>query len=106
MVDAAEQLQPIRRQVALKVIRAGFDCTDIVRRFAAERQALAVMEHPGIAKAINRRLTDRTLVTDFGMARALRGAGEGFIAPHVRTRRSRRSRGKSPASPGRKGRTG
>ncbi|MEM7384743.1 MAG: serine/threonine-protein kinase, partial [Verrucomicrobiota bacterium] len=49
-VFRAEQTDPIRREVALKVVRGGMDSKDVVARFSAERQALALMEHPGIAK--------------------------------------------------------
>jgi serine/threonine protein kinase/tetratricopeptide (TPR) repeat protein len=45
----ADQLQPVRRQVALKVIKAGMDTAQVVSRFEAERQALALMDHPAIA---------------------------------------------------------
>jgi non-specific serine/threonine protein kinase/serine/threonine-protein kinase len=45
----AEQTEPVRRQVALKVIKAGMDSAQVVARFEAERQALALMDHPGIA---------------------------------------------------------
>jgi len=45
----AEQLHPVRRQVALKVIKAGMDTAQVVSRFEAERQALALMDHPAIA---------------------------------------------------------
>ncbi len=50
VVYEAEQDSPIHRRVALKVIRAGLDSKPIVARFEAERQALAVMDHPNIAK--------------------------------------------------------
>ena len=46
----AEQEEPVRRQVALKIIKLGMDTRQIVARFAAERQALALMDHPSIAK--------------------------------------------------------
>ena len=46
----AEQLRPVRRQVAIKVVKAGMDTAQVVARFEAERQALAVMDHPAIAK--------------------------------------------------------
>jgi non-specific serine/threonine protein kinase/serine/threonine-protein kinase len=46
----AEQLRPVRRQVAIKIVKAGMDTTQVVARFEAERQALAVMDHPTIAK--------------------------------------------------------
>ncbi len=45
----AEQTHPVRRQVALKVIKAGMDTAQVVTRFEAERQALALMDHPAIA---------------------------------------------------------
>jgi non-specific serine/threonine protein kinase/serine/threonine-protein kinase len=45
----AEQTEPIRRQVAMKVIKAGMDSAQVIARFEAERQALALMDHPAIA---------------------------------------------------------
>src|SRR5688500_3029800 len=50
VVFMAEQLRPVRRQVALKVIKPGMDSRRVVARFEAERQALALMDHPNIAK--------------------------------------------------------
>ena len=49
----AEQTQPIHRQVALKVIKAGMDTAQVVARFEAERQALALMDHPAIARVFD-----------------------------------------------------
>ena len=49
----AEQIQPVRRQVALKVIKAGMDTARVIARFEAERQALAVMAHPAIAQVFD-----------------------------------------------------
>ena len=49
----AEQLRPLRRQVAIKVIKAGMDTARVIARFDAERQALAVMDHPTIAKVFD-----------------------------------------------------
>jgi eukaryotic-like serine/threonine-protein kinase len=46
----AEQTQPVHRRVALKLIKAGMDTGEVVARFQSERQALALMEHPNIAK--------------------------------------------------------
>ena len=46
----AEQKEPVRRRVALKVIKAGMDSRDLIARFESERQALALMDHPAIAK--------------------------------------------------------
>lgn len=53
LVYVAEQRQPIRRRVALKVLRPGFDSTQVIRRFEAERHALARMEHPNIARVLD-----------------------------------------------------
>jgi serine/threonine protein kinase/tetratricopeptide (TPR) repeat protein len=50
VVFLAEQQRPVRRQVALKVIKAGMDTRQVVARFEAERQTLALMDHPNIAK--------------------------------------------------------
>ncbi len=52
-VWAAEQLEPVRRQVALKLIKAGMDSRAVLARFEAERQALALMDHPNIAKVLD-----------------------------------------------------
>jgi len=49
----AEQEQPVRRRVALKLIKIGMDTRQVVARFEAERQALALMEHPAIAKVFD-----------------------------------------------------
>jgi serine/threonine protein kinase len=49
----AEQKQPVRRRVALKLIKAGMDTREVVARFASERQALALMDHPAIAKVFD-----------------------------------------------------
>src|SRR5438874_2078922 len=50
MVYMAEQQEPLRRTVALKVIKLGMDTRHVIARFEAERQALALMDHPNIAK--------------------------------------------------------
>src|SRR5262249_43668244 len=52
-VFLAEQQRPVRRQVALKVIKAGMDTRQVVARFEAERQALALMDHPNIAHVLD-----------------------------------------------------
>ncbi len=49
-VYSAEQTKPIRRKVALKVVKPGMDSKEVLARFEAERQALALMDHPGIAR--------------------------------------------------------
>src|SRR4051812_20385735 len=53
LVFVAEQTQPVRRKVALKVIKPGMDSRQVVARFEAERQALALMDHPNIAKVLD-----------------------------------------------------
>ena len=53
IVYMAEQKEPIRRRVALKIIKLGMDTEQVVARFEAERQALAMMDHPNIAKVID-----------------------------------------------------
>ena len=52
VVYLAEETEPVRRQVAVKVVRAGLNSREVLARFDAERQALAVMNHPGIAKVL------------------------------------------------------
>jgi len=49
----AEQMEPVRRRVALKIIKAGMDTKEVVARFESERQALALMDHPTIAKVFD-----------------------------------------------------
>ncbi len=49
----AEQTEPVRRKVALKIIKLGMDTKQVVARFEAERQALALMDHPNIAKVLD-----------------------------------------------------
>jgi serine/threonine protein kinase/Tfp pilus assembly protein PilF len=49
----AEQKQPVRRRVAIKLIKAGMDTREVVSRFESERQALALMDHPAIAKVFD-----------------------------------------------------
>ncbi|HLB55366.1 MAG TPA: serine/threonine-protein kinase [Gemmatimonadales bacterium] len=58
VVYEAEETGPVRRRVALKVVRAGLDSREIVSRFEAERQALAVMNHPGIARVLHAGTTE------------------------------------------------
>ena len=53
LVWMAEQEKPVRRRVALKVIKVGMDTRQVIARFEAERQALAMMEHPNIAKVLD-----------------------------------------------------
>ena len=58
VVYMAEQERPIRRKVALKVIKLGMDTRQVIARFEAERQALALMDHPSIAKVLDAGATE------------------------------------------------
>ncbi len=58
-VWVAEQEQPVKRRVALKVIRSGLDSVQVVRRFEVERQALALMDHPNIARVLDAGTTEQ-----------------------------------------------
>src|SRR5262245_25282188 len=53
VVYMAEQTEPVERRVALKIIKPGMDSRQIIARFEAERQALAIMDHPNIAKVLD-----------------------------------------------------
>src|SRR5262245_44253117 len=53
VVFMAEQTAPVRRKVAMKVLKPGMDTRQVVARFEAERQALALMDHPNIAKVFD-----------------------------------------------------
>ncbi|MBI2947740.1 MAG: protein kinase [Verrucomicrobia bacterium] len=58
VVYMAEQEEPVRRRVALKIIRLGMDTKSVIARFEAERQALAMMDHPNIAKVLDAGATE------------------------------------------------
>src|ERR1019366_3632719 len=58
VVYMAEQQEPVHRRVALKVIKLGMDTKSVIARFEAERQALALMDHPNIAKVLDAGATD------------------------------------------------
>ena len=53
VVYMAEQVEPVQRKVALKIIKAGMDTKEVIARFEAERQAIALMDHPNIARALD-----------------------------------------------------
>jgi len=59
VVYMAEQTEPVRRKVALKVIKLGMDTKQVIARFEAERQALALMDHPNIAKVLDAGATEK-----------------------------------------------
>ncbi len=58
VVYLAEQQEPVARRVALKIIKPGMDTQQVIARFEAERQALAMMDHPNIAKVFDAGTTD------------------------------------------------
>jgi tRNA A-37 threonylcarbamoyl transferase component Bud32 len=58
LVFVAEQQKPVRRRVAIKVIKPGMDTREVISRFEAERQALALMDHPNIARVLDAGTTD------------------------------------------------
>src|SRR5204863_3844090 len=58
VVYMAEQLEPVKRRVALKIIKPGMDTRQVIARFEAERQALAMMDHPNIAKVLEAGATE------------------------------------------------
>src|SRR5262245_55672786 len=58
LVFVAEQQAPVKRKVALKVIKPGMDTRQVIARFEAERQALALMDHPNIARVLDAGATD------------------------------------------------
>ncbi len=57
-VFMADQIEPVHRRVALKIIKAGMDTRQVIARFEAERQALALMDHPNIARVLDAGTTD------------------------------------------------
>jgi serine/threonine protein kinase len=59
IVYMAEQTEPVRRKVAHKIIKPGMDSRQVIARFEAERQALAMMDHQNIARVLDGGATDR-----------------------------------------------
>jgi serine/threonine protein kinase len=89
VVYMAEQSEPVRRRVALKVIKLGMDTKQVIARFEAERQALALMDHPSIAKvfdagATEGRLPSRPELGDKDVAAPLSAGRPFFVMELVR----------------------
>ena len=59
VVCLAEQKEPVRRRVALKLIKLGMDTKDVIARFESERQALALMSHPNVASVLDAGATEQ-----------------------------------------------
>ena len=82
VVFMAEQTEPVRRRVALKVIKPGLDSAQVLARFEAERQALALMDHPNIARVLDAGTTGAGRSYQPGRAAAGRlctpGRGSGY----------------------------
>ncbi|HEV3024088.1 MAG TPA: serine/threonine-protein kinase, partial [Pirellulales bacterium] len=68
IVWAAQQTEPVKRKVALKVIKPGMDSAQVLRRFEAERQALALMDHSNIAKVLDAGTVGQAFQPDAGAA--------------------------------------
>jgi len=66
-VFMAEQTHPVQRKVALKLIKPGMDSRQVIARFEAERQALALMDHPNIAKVLDAGTTGELRIADRGL---------------------------------------
>jgi serine/threonine protein kinase/tetratricopeptide (TPR) repeat protein len=67
VVFMAEQTEPVRRRVALKIIKPGMDTRQVIARFEAERQALALMDHPNIAKVLDAGTTGEVRNGEWGV---------------------------------------
>ncbi|MBI4324976.1 MAG: serine/threonine protein kinase, partial [Chloroflexi bacterium] len=93
VVFMAEQEEPVRRRVALKVIKLGMDTKQVVARFEAERQALAMLDHPNIAKVFDAGCTEAPVAAGVPPG----GTGVGF--PMARDVSRQSPGGKMPPSP-------
>ena len=58
IVFVADQVEPVRRRVAIKLVKLGMDTKSVIARFETERQALALMDHPGIAHVFDAGATE------------------------------------------------
>lgn len=85
VVFMAEQQEPVRRKVALKIIKPGMDTKEVIARFEAERQALALMDHPNIAKVFDAGTTGEFVVP--ASAGSSAADGEDRLKPGRRTGR-------------------
>jgi serine/threonine protein kinase len=78
-VFMAEQTEPVRRMVALKIIKPGMDSRQVIARFEAERQALALMDHVNIARVFDGGTTDSLLAPPGGEGSGARGYGRPYF---------------------------
>src|SRR6266487_4355209 len=77
VVYMAEQREPVKRRVALKIIKIGMDTREVVARFEAERQALAMMDHPNIAKIFDASVTGVPVTRSADTLSPTGGEGQG-----------------------------
>ena len=112
VVYMAEQNEPVKRRVALKIIKPGMDTRQVIARFEAERQALAMMDHPNIAKVLDAGTTDSgrpyfvmELVNGLPVTQVLRRAASdaqgtaGTVRPDLPGRPARPPEGDHPPRP-------
>src|SRR5437867_1491854 len=83
VVYLAEQNEPVKRRVALKIIKLGMDTRQVVARFEAERQALALMDHPNIAKIYDAGVIESTLTGPSNTLSPTGAEGQGEGAAHL-----------------------
>ena len=111
VVYVAEQEEPVRRRVALKIVKLGMDTRQVVARFEAERQALALMDHPNIAKVLDAGATDTgrpyfvmelvcgIKITDYcDQNNSRRGNGSSFSSKSARPSSTRTKKASSTAT--------
>ncbi|HXJ59398.1 MAG TPA: serine/threonine-protein kinase, partial [Verrucomicrobiae bacterium] len=84
VVYMAEQQEPVRRRVALKIIKLGMDTRSVVARFEAERQALAMMDHPNIARVFDAGATGTSVAAERMPAATLSAGRPYFVMELVR----------------------
>ena len=99
VVYMAEQEEPVRRRVALKIIKLGMDTRQVIARFEAERQALAMMDHPNIAKVFDAGSTECPL-TPSSVAAGVPPASEPGVPPGGEGFGRSKQLGSSDAVPG------
>lgn len=84
VVYLAEQQEPVRRRVAVKVIKPGMDSRQVIARFEAERQALAMMDHPNIAKVLDAGMTSNGRPQMYGVFRTEQSVERLWLRDNVR----------------------
>ncbi len=101
VVYVAEQTEPVRRRVALKIIKLGMDTKQVVARFEAERQALAMMDHPNIAKILDAGITGEDRTADFSPQERPQREARGSEQSVISNREALRTEVRAPFASGR-----